>query len=218
MDVKTILTIIATILTSAIPVLGAPYYFNVYLKRKFKKIQYLIDANSILSNIGDDFKSGFIEPTIQENLFFILSGIKTNNKSIPAYYELKDTLGQNYHWDIIRSAKPYFRFNNGGKIIIELSPSTIRMKKVSIGIAVICAIIAFIILFGSTYIDFKNPLVYLVLYIAVIMLCLLAFYILYVITPVQNASDLKKRLDQITNLEQQRATGLQHYPPHIGQI
>ncbi|MBP2619541.1 hypothetical protein [Chryseobacterium jejuense] len=83
MDTKTMLTIAATILTSAIPVLVGPYYFNVYLKRKFKKIQYLIDSNSILSNVGDDFKSGFIEPTIQENLFFILSGIKTNHKSIP---------------------------------------------------------------------------------------------------------------------------------------
>lgn len=54
------------------------------------------DSYQLFQNLENDFKTNFLEPTIQENLFFIIADFRTNYKSIQAYIELKNKLGADF--------------------------------------------------------------------------------------------------------------------------
>jgi len=145
MDINTIFTFIGSIVTAALTFIAAPYFLNFYLKKKFQKLQYLNDSYQLFQNLENDFKTNFLEPTIQENLFFIIADFRTNYKSIQAYIELKNKLGADFDWLSIRSAKPHLHFNDQGELYVELSKSKVYFKNASIGFPLILA------LFGLRY-------------------------------------------------------------------
>ncbi|KMQ61837.1 hypothetical protein ACM40_05775 [Chryseobacterium sp. BLS98] len=199
MDINTIVTAAGTLVTVILTSLAAPYILNFHLKRKFQKLQYMIDAYPLLQNLQTDFKDKFIEPAIQENIFFIISGFRTNYKSIPAYNELKDKLGNNFDWPIIKSAKAHLSFNELGKLHVNLTKTTIYFKKFSLCFAVLLALLGFAILVFCNYAELNMFSKYLVLYILAGMAFLLAYFVLGSITSILDAGIISKRLQNFEN-------------------
>ena len=113
-----IISFLIKLITSFIDLI--PAYFRK--NQEFKKLQYLIDSDQLIQkNANEDFYEKFIKPTTQENLFLLMTGIDTHYKSINSYIELKNFLGENCTWKIIKTVKPYIKFDNANKIYIKLN-------------------------------------------------------------------------------------------------
>ncbi len=194
MDINSIIQVIASIFTVIISAFIAPFFLNFYMKRKFRKMQYLIDSQSILQNVHKDFKTNFVEPTIAENLFFIMTGIRTNYNTIPAYLKLKDLLGQDYEWLMISSAKPHFKFDQDGDIHIELSKNTLLYRNFSLVLSFIFSISGFGILIYFSRFDINSLSEILLIYMVAFPLFIFAFYILSTLTSISRAGILQNRL------------------------
>ncbi|WP_147462026.1 hypothetical protein [Chryseobacterium defluvii] len=157
-------------------------------------MQYLIDSQNILQNVHNDFKTNFVEPTIAENLFFVMTGIRTNYNTIPAYLKLKDLLGQDYEWLMIRSAKPHFKFDNKGEIEIILSKYTLIYRNFSLVLSFVFSLTGLGILIYFSRFDINTLSEILLIYMLAFPLFIFAFYILSTLTSISRAGILQKRL------------------------
>ncbi|RKT01771.1 hypothetical protein BCF58_0995 [Chryseobacterium defluvii] len=194
MDINSIIQVLASIFTVFISAFIAPFFLNFYMKRKFRKMQYLIDSQNILQNVHNDFKTNFVEPTIAENLFFVMTGIRTNYNTIPAYLKLKDLLGQDYEWLMIRSAKPHFKFDNKGEIEIILSKYTLIYRNFSLVLSFVFSLTGLGILIYFSRFDINTLSEILLIYMLAFPLFIFAFYILSTLTSISRAGILQKRL------------------------
>ncbi|MFP8894082.1 hypothetical protein [Chryseobacterium sp. EZn1] len=199
MDINGIIQIIASIVTVIISAVIAPFFLNFFLKRKFQKMQYLIDSKHLLENIDDDFKNNFVKQTVQENLFFIMTGIKTNCKSIPAYIELKDLLGEDYQWGHIKSAKPHLRFGEDGSLIIKLSRRILLFKNATVISSLIFVMLGFSIIIYFSQFEVSKLSEVLLIYILGSPLFILAYFSFSAVTSIIDADRLKKRIEKIND-------------------
>lgn len=91
-----------------------------YQRRRLKNLLNAVEAKDLIEKCSEDFKSNFVMIDFQENYFFAQTGIKTNQKSIACYIQLKDKLGNDFTWEPIRIAKPYLKLKSG-KIKVVIS-------------------------------------------------------------------------------------------------
>lgn len=201
MDLNTILTFVGPILTAILISIVAPYFLNFYLKKKFQKLQYMNDSYQLFQNLENNFKTNFLEPIIQENLFFIIADFRTNYKSIPAYVELKNRLGKDFDWPFIKSAKPHLRYNEQGKIYIKLSKSNVYLKNSSVGISLILCIVGFAVLLYSNYALQDTFSKFIAFYVFAAIFFCLSYIAISGVTSIINAGVLAKRLAEIESRE-----------------
>ncbi|WP_312508983.1 hypothetical protein [Chryseobacterium culicis] len=197
MDINIIVTVAGSFVTAALTSLFSPLLLNYYLKKKFQKLQYINESFQLYQSLNTEYKTTIIEPAIQENLFLIISDFRTNHLSIPAYVELKDKLGKDFDWPIIKSARPHLRFDQHGKLYVKLSRTVIYMRNLSLGIAVILALLGFSVLVFLNYANLDDTTKYIAFYIFSALLFMLAFVSVTSVTSVLNAGVIANRLKEV---------------------
>lgn len=197
MDVNVIIQVIASIFTVIITAILSPLISNYYIKRKFRNMQYLIDSHQILQYLAENFKNKFVEPTIQENLFLVMTGIKTNYNSIGLYIELKNLLGENFNWEIIKNAKPHLKFDNEKKIYVRLRRFQIIFMNFSLISSFILVIMGFLLLMYFSQFEINNFSETLLGYILIFPIFLLAYFLISSVQSIVSANIIKKKIDKL---------------------
>lgn len=197
MDVNVIIQVVASIFTVIITAILSPLISNYYIKRKFRNMQYLIDSHQVLQNLPENFKDKFVDPTIQENLFLVMTGIKTNYNSIDSYIELRDLLGENFNWEIIKNAKPHLKFNNEKKIYVKLRRFQIIFMNFSLISSFILVIIGFLILMYFSQFEINNFSETLLQYILMFPFFLLAYFLISSVQSIVSANIIKKKIEKM---------------------
>jgi len=197
MDINIIITVAGSFVTAALTSLFSPLLLNFYLKKKFQKLQYINESAQLHQILSTEYKTTILGPAIQENLFLIISDLRTNHKSIPAYIELKDKLGKDFNWPIIKSARPHLRFDQNGNLYVKLSKTVIYIRNLSLGIAVILALLGFSVLVFLNYANLDDSTKYIAFYIFSALLFTLALVSVKSVTSVLNAGIIAKRLKEV---------------------
>lgn len=196
-DIKETIELIA--LLSPITGLFSKYLFNQITinpkkNRTYEKIQNIKDIDYLLDRFDNDFKDNFVLKNFKEHYFFLQTGIETNEKSIKNFIDFKDLLGGNYTWSKIRSALPYYRFKED-KIIIHTNLFLRIFAPVVNILSFVFFLIGLIIIayFAKDipYFSFKD---YLKLSLLSIFPMLSALYLLKIITPLNIAIGMQKKL------------------------
>jgi magnesium-transporting ATPase (P-type) len=102
------LAILITSITAFIAIFFQPSLISLIQKWKLNKLISISEAKDLLNDLSTDFKERFVKSSLEEEFFYIRTGIKTNYKSISKYMDLKDKLGADYDWKQIRIAKNHF--------------------------------------------------------------------------------------------------------------
>ena len=138
--VASIVSLLAVVVTVfKVPIFGFPEYLR---KKKMSKLLNTKEVLGLFENYKTDFKDNFILNDLKENYFYIQTGIRTNEKTIQKYIDLKNKLGKDYNWEIIRKAKIHLDTENS-EIKVRLS----RVAKIYNIFATILGIFFFIIPF-----------------------------------------------------------------------
>jgi len=166
-----------------------PAYFKG--GQKLKKMKYLIDSKK---NVSKDFYEQFIIPTTQETLFFLETGIDTNDKSINSYISLKNSLGENYTWKTIKRLMPYIKFDDENKIYIKVN----KVDKWSAYITLFLAFSLIIIMFYTLSLQSKATRLsdLLFIYILLIIQFIGSILLLTLVSPTSDAIIVKKKLEK----------------------
>ncbi len=159
-------------------------------------MQYLIDSHQVMQNLNKKFEDSFIEPTIQENLFLVMTGIETNFKSIKSYVELKNSLGDNYTWRIIKSAKPHLKFDDNGKLFIKLSKIQKIYRDASLITSLLLFFVGIFLLYYLSKFDTNSVSEILLVYIIVFPFFLFAYFLVYSIKSIIDANIILKKLNK----------------------
>lgn len=187
--------IITLVLSSLIiaPISNVAKTFN---NRRSRKINNTKEIEFLLDKLDDNFKNNFVLKDFKENYFFLQTGIETNEKSIDSFIKLKDNLKGNYTWKKIKLAMPYFKFENE-LIIIKIKPILKYFAIFTSIISILFFLISFTIIFYFTsefqYFSMKD---FLKLFILVFMPVACGYYLLKVISPLNMAIAMEKRLNK----------------------
>ncbi len=171
---------------------------NSLSRRKLKKITTAFEANALFEKFETDFKDGFILCDLKETYFYIQTGIKTNEKSIDKYIDLKNRLGGNYTWNHIKTAKPHLEINEK-EIEIRLK----KVDRVAGNVFLIFALILFIIGFiGFLYLsqlEVQDLKVILLSYFVLLAPMLFGYLFVNAINSIIVAKDMEKQLARKEN-------------------
>lgn len=167
-----------------------------YKRRRLKNLLNAVETKSLLDQARTDFKEKFILPDFEENYFYVQTGIKTNYKSIEKYINLKNTLSDDFTWDIIKQAKQHFEFKDS-----ELKVTISKLKRLYKKIFLIIGLLFFITsLFLAFYLNNyeMKTLEELILYFYIIIIPLFFGYI--TVNSVQSliyATMIEKKLNKL---------------------
>ena len=152
---------------------------------------------TVLQYLAENFKNKFVEPTIQENLFLVMTGIKTNYNSIDSYIKLKNLLGENFNWEIIKNAKPHLKFDNEKKIYVRLRRFQIIFMNFSLITSFILVIMGFLLLMYFSQFEINNFSETLLGYILMFPIILLAYFLISSVQSIVSANIIKKKIDKL---------------------
>lgn len=176
--------------------IGQPiiHFFNLFQRRKLKKIENAVESLKLFENFETQFKSDFILPDLKESYFYIQTGIETNEKSIEKYINLKNRLAGNYTWKQIKSAKSYLDLN-GKNIEVKLN----RIEKIAANIILILALFLiifffFIFLIYSSEISYFFQKDYLKLMVLIIIPFLGSILLVNLVEPMSIAKKIEKKI------------------------
>lgn len=184
---------------------GALFRWIVPLQKalRLKKISNIIESKEILENCSDEFKNDFIQPNIEENIFFIQTGIKTNRSSIPKYIALQKILGGDFVLEDIAKANNYLNVE-GEKIKIKIPKAAKWGSNLIVWLSFVILIVSGIV--AALSINLFTPgNYYLLLIPCIIIICgmLLIQLLLYSIKPINAAIKIQNRLRRVMENNQQ---------------
>ncbi|MDY3362847.1 hypothetical protein PG623_02415 [Riemerella anatipestifer] len=178
-------------------ILGKPIdlFINMSLS-KSKKLSNLKELGNIIENYDDEFVRNFVIPNAKENYFYLQTGIKTNEQTIPKYISLKNKIGEKYDWDSIRKMKKYLYIDSDNEFKIKISFSKryggILFMAFAVMFLLISAYFFYVIVADLT----NNHYVNLGKFITTFLMALFfAFTIMYLNTPFIIARNLEKKVN-----------------------
>ncbi|MBH2005047.1 MAG: hypothetical protein I8H66_10195 [Sphingobacteriia bacterium] len=172
--------------------------YNNRTKMKFHELKNLEAVKGLIEHSSSDFKKTVLTEYMDEELFFALTGIRTNAQSIRYYLELEKKLGQNFSWSMIGKAKSYIHFKDDSTLVVIVPKWEIYMKNLmkSFGILLILTSILLLFVLKNT----GNTLNVVILSSFFIMVPILLFYLtMNHIEPVLSAIAIGKRLSSLEN-------------------
>ncbi|WKS95774.1 hypothetical protein [Riemerella columbina] len=198
-ELITITTSISGIVGSIPSILKLPFISNLLNPQKNKKSKIKeLDIEKLSHFTSKDFQEEFINPTMEENIFYELTEINTNQKLIRSYCQFKNKLGKSFTWQNIKNAKQYLKSDKNNNITIEVPKIHIMVKNISL----ICA---FILIFASLFLTIyisnietsKNIKTIAFLIFNAILYLSLASFILWGIAPIITAQRIKQRINNL---------------------
>ncbi|MAQ76078.1 MAG: hypothetical protein CL613_07080 [Aquimarina sp.] len=133
---------IAALFTAMIGLLKLPV-FSFMEHTRHKKMTQLLNTKEVISlfdNYETNFKDSFIKGDLTEDYFYMRTGIRTNEKNIPKYVALKNKLGRDYTWEIIKKAKIHLDTDQD-----DISVTINRLAKIYYIVAMILVIFFFVV-------------------------------------------------------------------------
>jgi hypothetical protein len=171
-------------------------------RKRLKNLVNVIEAKQLVKEFDKEgtFRKEFILPDIEENYFFMQTGIETNNKSIYKYIEFKEKLGEDFTWEVLKSArrKYYLKFNNDDLIILISKGEKVRYTmKVITGLSLFMLTVFFIIIFNKP--EIKNISQYIINFILSLIPMLLGCFLLTSASAesFRNAQRIERRLENL---------------------
>ena len=199
-NIKILIPIISVFIGAFI---GQPiiHLFNLFQRRKLKKIENAVESLKLFENFETQFKSDFILPDLKESYFYIQTGIETNEKSIEKYINLKNELSGNYTWKQLKSAKSYFDLT-GENIEVKLN----KIEKIGADVILIIALTllvstCIIFMIYSSELSYFSQKDYLKLVALIIIPFFCGFILVNSVLPIHIAKGIEKK---IRNSRQQR--------------
>ena len=183
--------------------LGRPidHLIASYQKKRLRNLLNAIETDSLMSLYSKDYRDRFVVPDLEENYFFIQTGIKTNHKSIGCYIELKEKLGNDFTWDTIRSAQIHLKFKGHG---LDVSTSNLQrlLKNVSLAFGIVLFLSAVWITYsiGNHTISSWGEAILAIFLIA--MPCIAGYVVVNSTASLVSASAIEKRLGEIKKRHQ----------------
>lgn len=177
---------------------SAVNFYNSLTKREFHKLKNLENVKGLIEHTSSDFKETVLTEYMDEEFFFALTGIRTNSRSIPYYFEFKKKLGKNFSWNMIGNAKSYIHFKNDTVLEVVVPKWEIYQKNIMKFIAILLFLfsIALFFILKKT----SNTLAEVISYFFLIMVPILLFYlVMKSIDPVLSAIAIEKRLATLEN-------------------
>ncbi|MGV0924692.1 hypothetical protein [Empedobacter tilapiae] len=198
-----VIEIIAAVLTTFL----GPLFLYYITKYKFRKTQYLIDSSQLFEKTSEKFNKEFIEKSIEENIFHVMTGINANHKTIQYYINLKNILGQDFSWEVIKSAKSHIKFKENGTSFIQLNKVQIIWKNVSLIIALLALLGGFFLILYFSQFEIKNIGEILLIYYLAGILFMFSYFLFISVKSIIDANYIKKRLDKLkkNNFTRKRA-------------
>ena len=164
---------------------------------KRKKLLTLKELNETFDRFGDNFRDSFIKDDLKELYFSLRTGIETNAVSIEKYIELKNKLGKNFTWKIIKNSRSYLVFKDN-HIIVKIS----YLEQIFTYFFLIIVFISLIIAIGIFiffYNSFANPTkdIWIKFIGTELVILSSTMYLFYSISPALQAISIKKRLEEL---------------------
>ncbi|WP_374175298.1 hypothetical protein [Flavobacterium tructae] len=194
--ITTVLTVLGAVIVAVLGKQSLTDLLDFFQRRKLKNLLNDLETYSALEKFDDEFKTKFVTPHLKELYFFSLTGIDTNEESIPKYIDFRNKLGGNYSWIKINKAKQHFDLNST-EIRINLTPYERICAKIAIGSFIILLLVGIILFSYLNQFKIQGIRDFLLVLSSLIIPAIIGYLFIIAVESILIAKQMEKRLKKL---------------------